>query len=186
MKLVKYDSFISPVTCTFTLDLVLITLLILEIQILSGQQLCVCLTTHRLLQVIFFFSWLPHMPVHFNGRDIFFFEKQRERYLMCSPKTVYTMVGRQSEELWSSRGSCLAHKILIVVGLVGVAPTTQLVPFFFLWIRVCVWVVVASSCGGYATTFGARLFRPLSFMMSLPNVLLIAAHKSSFICIIYA
>ena len=40
------------------------------------------------------------------------------------------MVGRQSEELWSSRGSCLAHKILIVVGLVGVAPTTQLVPFF--------------------------------------------------------
>ena len=47
-----------------------------------------------------------------------------------SIKTASIAVGLQSEELRYSHGSCLAHEILIVMGLVGVVATTQLVPFF--------------------------------------------------------
>jgi len=39
--------------------------------------------------------------------------------------------GRQSKELWTSRGSCLANEILRVVELVGMTVTTQLMTSVF-------------------------------------------------------
>ena len=68
------------------------------------------------------------MPVRCNGRD--FFTRSIRGIIDVSIKTVSIVVGLQSEELRYSHGSCLAHKILIVMGLVGVVATTQLVPFF--------------------------------------------------------
>ena len=67
-------------------------------------------------------------------RKIFLREALAE-VIDVSIKTVSAAVGRESEELRCSHGSCLARGILIVVGLVGVVASTQLVPLFFLEVR---------------------------------------------------
>ena len=78
-----------------------------------------------------FYTWTSTYACALQ-RERYFFTRSIGEIIDVSIKTIFIMMGLQSEELRCSHGSCLAHEILIVMGLVGVVATTQLVPFFSL------------------------------------------------------